>query len=71
MVFNIEPGIYIEDYSGMRHCDMVVAPVRHAAELVVRRQRETKARKNPMARTLSGIMLEKRYCTMAPDGRCR
>jgi Xaa-Pro aminopeptidase len=23
MVFNVEPGIYIEGYGGMRHCDMV------------------------------------------------
>ena len=23
MVFNVEPGIYIEDYGGMRHCDVV------------------------------------------------
>jgi hypothetical protein len=45
-------------------------PTHDAAELVVRRQRETNARKNPMDRTLSGIMLEKRYCTTALDGRC-
>ena len=24
MVFNVEPGIYIEGYGGMRHCDMVL-----------------------------------------------
>lgn len=24
MVFNIEPGIYFEDFGGMRHCDMVL-----------------------------------------------
>jgi Xaa-Pro aminopeptidase len=24
MIFNIEPAIYIENYGGMRHCDMVV-----------------------------------------------
>lgn len=24
MVFNIEPAVYIEDYGGVRHCDMVV-----------------------------------------------
>ena len=23
MVFNVEPGIYIEGYGGMRHCDVV------------------------------------------------
>ncbi len=23
MVFNVEPGIYIDDFGGMRHCDMV------------------------------------------------
>lgn len=23
MVFNVEPAIYIEDYGGIRHCDMV------------------------------------------------
>ena len=23
MVFNVEAGIYIDGYSGMRHCDMV------------------------------------------------
>ena len=23
MVFNIEPGIYVEDWGGMRHCDVV------------------------------------------------
>ncbi len=23
MVFNVEPGIYIDGYGGMRHCDMV------------------------------------------------
>lgn len=25
MVFNLEPAIYIDDYGGMRHCDMVAA----------------------------------------------
>mgnify|MGYP002682643783 CR=1 FL=1 len=24
MVFNVEPGIYIEGYAGIRHCDMVL-----------------------------------------------
>ena len=24
MVFNIEPGLYIDGFGGMRHCDMVV-----------------------------------------------
>ncbi|MDQ6679059.1 MAG: Xaa-Pro peptidase family protein [Acidobacteriota bacterium] len=30
MVFNIEPGIYFEDYGGMRHCDMVALTARGA-----------------------------------------
>jgi len=33
MVFNVEPGIYIEDYGGMRHCDMV-AVTESGAELL-------------------------------------
>jgi Xaa-Pro aminopeptidase len=24
MVFNVEPGIYLKGYGGLRHCDMVV-----------------------------------------------
>jgi Xaa-Pro aminopeptidase len=23
MAFNVEPGLYIEDYDGMRHCELV------------------------------------------------
>ncbi len=30
MVFNVEPGIYVEGYGGMRHCDMVAVNDRGA-----------------------------------------
>jgi Xaa-Pro aminopeptidase len=33
MVFNIEPGIYLEDFGGLRHCDMV-AVTADGAELL-------------------------------------
>lgn len=33
MVFNIEPGIYIEGVGGMRHCDMVVVTEKGAEVL--------------------------------------
>jgi Xaa-Pro aminopeptidase len=39
MVFNIEPGIYFEDYGGVRHCDMV-AVTESGAELLTPFQSE-------------------------------
>ena len=33
MVFNIEPAIYIEDFGGMRHCEMAVV-TENGAELL-------------------------------------
>lgn len=39
MVFNVEPAIYIDDYGGFRHCDMV-AVTEHGAEVLTSFQTE-------------------------------
>lgn len=33
MTFNVEPGIYIDAYGGLRHCDMVAVTARGAETL--------------------------------------
>lgn len=33
MVFNVEPGIYVEGLCGMRHCDMVAVTAEGAEML--------------------------------------
>lgn len=56
MVFNVEPAVYIEQYGGVRHCDMV-AVTKEGYELLTQFQSEVKSLTVPNRNLVGGSQI--------------